>query len=100
MTLTPYHTTRSAIYFKHPNGLVTVMYRSLKIKSHSIAHVSNDDDGHNFIKELKKIYGTTSFRYLYRVPNDGKPYSPTNDYVRRGSILKSRAMIISVYPRF
>lgn len=91
------HESKTAKYYKYANGVVKKEY---KVKDQSTpavkkVTVSNDSDGELLINTLLKPMGIK--RRLYRVPNDGLPYSAKGNFLRNGNIQKSRAKIIDVY---
>ena len=91
------HESKTAKYYKHSNGVVQKVY---KVKDQTMPNtkkvtVSNDNDGLLLINTLLKPMGIK--RRLYRVPNDGLPYSAHGNFLRNGNIQKFRAKIIDVY---
>jgi hypothetical protein len=98
-TKVPYHVTNQAVYFRNDNGLVYAVYRNRNCPN-CVAHVSNDAAGWSFVNEVLKpqikLKPTQRFYYLYRCPNDGKPYSPSKSWIRSGNVTKSRGKIVYI----
>jgi len=92
-----YHKSAVAIYLDNGDGSLTQTDYRGNIKSHpkTIAFVKNDEQGKEHIKSMKIKMNRTSFEYLYRCPNDNKPYS-SNKWSRRGNVNRTRGMVISV----
>lgn len=91
------HESKTAKYYKYPNGVVKKVYK-VKDQTQSTTRkvtVSNDRDGEILIETLLKPLGIK--RKLFRVPNDGQPYKAFGNFTRNGNIQKSRAKIIDVY---
>jgi hypothetical protein len=91
------HESKTAKYYKYANGVVQKKY---KVKDQTQPNpkqvtVSNDKEGELLIEILLKPMGIK--RRLYRVPNDGLPYSAKGNFLRNGNIPKHRAKIIDVY---
>ena len=91
------HKSNKAEYFKNLDGTITVKPTNPNRKvdeENSVVKISNDADGWTyFMDEIKPYFPKgTRFKYLYRCPNDGKPY-PNNV----GNVTKSRGKIVSIY---
>jgi len=91
------HKSNKAEYFKNLDGTITVKPTNPNRKvdeENSILKISNDADGWKYFNDEIKPYFPkgTRFKYLYRCPNDGKPY-PNNV----GSVTRSRGKIVSIY---
>ena len=91
------HESKTAKYYKYPNGVVKKVY---KVKDQTQPEtrkvtVSNDRDGELLIETMLKPLGIK--RKLFRVPNDGHPYKAFGNFLNNGNIPKYRAKIIDVY---
>jgi len=92
---TLYHESRVANYYRYSNGLVIQEYKTGKVHDgRKSIRLSNDDQGHDFLKTLTKLKVVDYV--MYRCPKDGQPYSSTNCWSRIGHVKKSRAKVIQV----
>jgi len=86
-----YHFSHGAKWIKTSNGRVHKFVKGFEeVRTHSF-WVSNDADGRAYIKEWKKGFvfdiDERPF-YLYRCPEDGKPYPHHGSVgVKRGSVI-------------
>ena len=91
------HESKTAKYYKYPNGVVKKVYKVKDQTDPSTRKVtvSNDRDGELLIETMLKPLGIK--RKLFRVPNDGHPYKAFGNFLNNGNIPKHRAKIIDVY---